>query len=57
MMDIYRKQIIELTKGIQYRLTPLDGEWDKINITRIFHRDDYKSLDKVIDLLKKKGGE
>jgi len=40
-------------KSIKKRITPLDGEWDKINITRTFHRDDYKSLDIVIRLLKR----
>jgi len=42
------KNIIESTKD---RITPMDSEWDKINITRTFHRDDYKSLNKAIALL------
>ena len=42
------KAIIEL---IQHRITPLDSEKGEINITRVFHKDDYESLDAIIDLL------
>jgi len=34
----------DVVKLIQRRITPLDSEKGKINITRTFHRDDYKSL-------------
>lgn len=44
------ESIVEL---IQHRITPMDSEWDKVNIDRTFHRDDYKSLNVVIDLLKR----
>lgn len=44
------KAIIEL---IKHRITPLDSEKGKINITRVFHKDDYKSLDVVIDSLER----
>ena len=37
-------KIIELIKS---RITPMDSEHGDINITRTFHRDDYKSLDAV----------
>ena len=40
--------IIEL---IKHRITPMDSEHRDINITRTFHRDDYKSLDVVINSL------
>ena len=57
-MDNVNEKITKtIIKGIQYRITPMDSEKGEENITRTFHRDDYKSLDKVIDLLKKKGGE
>ena len=39
-------------KLIQHRITPLEGEKDNVNILRTFHRDDYKSLDVIIELLK-----
>ena len=42
------ENIIEL---IKYRITPMDSEHGVINITRTFHRDDYKSLDVIIELL------
>lgn len=41
---------VELIKN---RITPMNSEWDKINIVRTFHRDDYKSLDNIIALLKR----
>jgi len=40
--------IVEL---IKHRITPMDSEHRDINITRTFHRDDYKSLDVIIELL------
>ena len=40
--------IIEL---IKHRITPMDSEHKDINITRTFNRDDYKSLDVIIELL------
>jgi len=43
------EKIIEL---IKYRITPMESEHKDINITRTFHRDDYKSLDAVITSLK-----
>lgn len=42
------KAIIELIKR---RITPLDSEKGEVNITRIFHKDDCKSLDAIINLL------
>ena len=43
----------DVVKLIQYRITPLDSEKDNVNILRTFHKDDYKSLDAVIELLKR----
>ena len=40
-------------KLIQYRITPLESEKDNVNITRVFHKDDYKTLDAVIELLER----
>jgi len=40
-------------KLIQHRITPLDSEKGEVNITRVFHKDDYKSLDAVIELLER----
>ena len=45
--------MINVIKLIQHRITPLDSEKGEINITRTFHRDDYKSLNVVIDLLER----
>ena len=42
--------IIEL---IKHRITPMDSEHRDINITRTFHRDDYKSLDAVTSSLER----
>ena len=41
-------KIIEL---IKHRITPMDSEKGEENITRTFHKDDYKSLDAVIEAL------
>jgi len=40
-------------KILRDRITPMDSEWDKINITRDFHRDDYKTLNVIIKSLKR----
>ncbi len=40
-------------KLIQHRITPMDSEHKDININRTFHRDDYKSLDTIIELLQR----
>ena len=51
MSNVNEKITKTIVKEIQYRLTPMDSEYSKINIDRTFHRDDYKSLDAVIDSL------
>ena len=44
-----KESIIEL---IQRRITPMDSEKGEANIARTFHKDDYKSLDIIIEALK-----
>jgi hypothetical protein len=58
MKKLSFKQEGELLVGIatleliEYRITPKDNEKDKVNIERVFHKDDYKHITRIINLLK-----
>jgi hypothetical protein len=58
MKKLSFKQEGELLVGIaaleliEYRITPKDNEKDKVTIERVFHKDDYKHITRIINLLK-----